>query len=221
MKRLRVLVIGWAAATLVLLLRLTCRVRLHGDPRPRLRAAGVPYVYAVLHAHQVSAILDAERGTGAMVSRSRDGEILVPALRIRGVVPVRGSGGRGGSRGRGGEQAIDALVEHVLAGRPAYLAVDGPRGPRGRVQRGIAVLARRTDAVVVCLIPVPRRRWILRSWDRLQIPWPFTRIDAYFAEPLAAEPGESGERLRRRVQDTLHALERDHDASESAHLHRG
>lgn len=208
--------IAWAAAALILVLRWTCRVRVHGDPRETLRRDGVRYIYAVLHAHQVAAILGGERGTGAMVSRSRDGEIIVPSLRIRGIIPVRGSGSRGGNRGRGGKEALEALIRHVVGGRPAYLAVDGPRGPRGKVQRGITTLARRADAVVLCMIPVPRRRWVLRkAWDRLQIPKPFTRIDGYFAEPIRALEAETSEQLRVRIEETLRRLEREHDPIEA------
>ncbi len=213
---IRARAIAWGAALLILILRATCRVRLHADPRRQLRDSGTRYIYAVLHAHQVAAILGGEPGTGAMVSRSRDGEIIVPSLRIRGIVPVRGSGGRGGSQGRGGREAIEALVQHVVGGRPAYLAVDGPRGPRGKVQRGITTLARRADAVILCLVPVPRRRWILaKAWDRLQIPKPWTRIDAYFAEPIRVDAAETSEQLRLRVESTLHELERQHDPAEA------
>lgn len=209
--------ISYAAAAAIFVLRLTCRIRLHGDPRPSLRDRKQRYVYAVLHAHQVSAIIDGERGTGAMVSQSGDGEIIVPALKIRGIIPVRGSGGRGQRRGRGGLAALEALIAHVVGGRPAYLAVDGPRGPRGRVQRGIVRLARESEAAVVCLVPIPTKRWILRkAWDRLQIPKPFSRIDGYFAEPITLLPGESDEQFRRRIEQALYELERAHDPNQAS-----
>lgn len=214
---LRARIIAWSAAAAIFALRWTCRVRLHRDPRPALRDRNRSYVYAVLHAHQVSAIIDGEPGTGAMVSRSLDGQIIVPALKIRGIIPVRGSGGRGQRRGRGGLAALEALVEHVRGGRPAYLAVDGPRGPRGTVQRGIASLAIRSDAAIVCLTPVPSRRWILRkAWDRLQIPKPFSRIDAHFAEPIYLQDGETAEQLRLRVEQTLRELEQRYDPTEAS-----
>ncbi len=213
---------AWGIALAILFLRWTCRIRLHADPRARLRREGKPYIYAVMHAHQVSAILDAERGTGAMVSRSLDGQLIVPALKIRGAIPVRGSGGRGQRKGRGGLAALEALVDHVNGGRPAYLAVDGPRGPRGLVQRGIAALARRTDAAIICLAPIPSRRWVLtRAWDRLQIPKPLARIDGYFAEPIHVDPSESDEQLRARVEAALHRLEQQHDPQEAVFLHQG
>lgn len=193
---------------------MTCRIRVHHDPRQELRANGKRYIFSVLHAHQVSAIVDSERGTGAMVSRSLDGQMIVPALRVRGVIPVRGSGGRGRG-GRGGREALDQLIEHVRSGHPAYLAVDGPRGPRGYVHKGVAVLAQRCDAAVLLMVAVPSQRWILkRSWDRLQIPLPFSRIDGYFADPIIPIEGESAEQLRQRIESALNDLEMKHDPAE-------
>ena len=151
-----------------------------------------------------------------MVSRSLDGQIIVPALRVRGVVPVRGSGGKGRGTGRGGREALDALIEHVQGGRPAYLAVDGPRGPRGHVHKGVAVMARQCDAAVLPMVAVPARRWILRSWDRLQIPKPFSAIDGYFAAPIFPAAGETAEQLRQRIEAALLELERKHDPREAA-----
>ena len=211
---------AWSIALAILVLRWTCRIRLHRDPRAKLRREGKPYIYAVMHAHQVSAVIDAERGTGAMVSRSLDGQLIVPALKIRGAIPIRGSGGRGQRSGRGGLDALEALVEHVRGGRPAYLAVDGPRGPRGRVQRGIAALARRTNAAIICLTPIPSRRWVLhRAWDRFQIPKPLAHIDGYFAEPIHVAPDETDQQLRARVEAALHQLERQHDPQEAEYLY--
>ena len=215
MKNLRYTAVAWLAATAILLLRASCRVRLHGDPRPGLRARSQPYVYSVLHAHQVAAVIDGERGTGAMVSRSADGEILIPSLRLRGIIPIRGSSRQTG-RDKGGLVALDELIEHVVGGAPAYLAVDGPRGPRNRVHKGIAVLAQRSRAAVVNVVAVPTRRWILTgTWDRMQIPKPFCTIHAFFGEPLGPAEGESVERFRHRIETALNKLERTNDPIEA------
>jgi lysophospholipid acyltransferase (LPLAT)-like uncharacterized protein len=205
---------SWVGGFIVLLLRLSCRIRFHDDPRPGIRREGRPYAFAILHGQQLGAVLAAEPGTAAMVSRSTDGDLLVPALRVSHVLPVRGSTHLGG-RDKGGAQALDQLIDHVKAGQPAYFAVDGPRGPRGEVNRGIARLALATNAAVITAIPVPRRRWVLsRTWDRFQIPKPFSQIDAYFAEPIFPNAGESVEELRLRIQASLANLEREHDPTE-------
>ena len=208
--------IAWPIAAYVLLLRHTCRLRVHEDPRSELRRRGERIAYSVLHAHQITAAINTDPGTAAMVSQSGDGELMVRALRLLGVTPVRGSSRKNG-RDRGGVAALDALVEHVSTGSPAIIAVDGPHGPRGRVRKGIAALAQRSDATVVNVVLIPR--WRLRitlSWDRFQVPLPFTRIDAYFAEPIRCQLNEGIESLRRRIEDSLYTLELAHDPSEAA-----
>jgi lysophospholipid acyltransferase (LPLAT)-like uncharacterized protein len=209
-------VIGWCIAFGILLLRATCRIVRHADPRPALRATSRRYAYAVLHAHQVTAIVDGEPGTGAMVSRSIDGGMLLPSLWARGIVPIRGSSSVRG-RDKGGVAAFHALVAHVEGGAPAYLAVDGPRGPRNQIQKGIALLSQQTGAAVLTIIPVPVRRWILRgTWDRLQIPQPFSTIHVYFGEPVYPCAGEDAEEYRVRIERALTALECEHDPQEAA-----
>jgi lysophospholipid acyltransferase (LPLAT)-like uncharacterized protein len=188
--------LAWMAAAAVLVIRLTCRIRFHDDPRPALRARGVPYAYAFLHAHQIATVVVAEPGTGAMVSRSTDGELLIPSLRVSHVVAVRGSSKLRG-KDKGGLAALAALVRHGRGGAPVYLAVDGPRGPRNHVRRGIAQLAVELDAAILVAIALPTRRWILRgTWDRFQIPQPFSRIDVFFDRPTLPADAVDVESLR-------------------------
>lgn len=215
MKFLR-FIAAWLIAILLLLTRWSCRVRWHNDPRPSLRQESCPYVYAILHCHQVGAVIAREPGTRAMVSRSTDGDLLVPSLRVNGIVSVRGST-RTKEQSKGGAAALDCLIEHVRGGAPAYLAVDGPRGPRNHVNPGIAKLSFATGAAVLIAVPIPRRRWILtRAWDRFQIPKPFTRIDAFFGPPLRLNDGEDLGTFRQRIEDALTELEEQHDPREAA-----
>ena len=96
------------------------------------------------------------------------------------------------------------------------LAVDGPRGPRGVVQKGVGLLARKANAAVIAAVLVPSRRWILTgSWDRTQIPKPFSTIDGYMSEPLIPEPDESLDEFAKRVEVALNQLEAQYDPSEA------
>ncbi len=209
-------IVAWLAAFTLRLLGWSFRLRIHDDPRPALREEGRPYAYAILHCHQVSAVIACEPGTGAMVSRSVDGDLLVPSLRVHGIVPFRGSTRQVG-KDKGGAVALDGLIKHVEAGAPAYFAVDGPRGPRNQVGRGIAKLCVATGAAVVMAVPVPRHRWILRgTWDRMQFPKPFTTMEIYFAPALQRRDDEGVDDFRQRVEAGLVALEEEHDPEEAA-----
>lgn len=206
---------SWMLGLAMRILRATCRVRIHDDPREELRAKGEPYVYSILHAHLVSAAIKREPGTAAMVSQSGDGQLLLAGFRMLGIKAVRGSNRRTG-QDKGGQAALEQLISHVASGSPAILAVDGPRGPRNRVRKGIATLSRRSNAAVLNVVAVPTRRWVLRrSWDGLQIPKPFCRIDAYFAEPLRPDRNESLDQFRGRIERSLNQLEAEHDPTEA------
>jgi lysophospholipid acyltransferase (LPLAT)-like uncharacterized protein len=206
----------WIIALGMLVLRATCRIRMHNDPRPTLRADGARYIYSVLHAHQIAAATRSDPGTAAMVSRSRDGDFVALGLRLAGIKTIRGSSLRRSSKDKGGLSALSELAEHLRSGAPAYLAVDGPRGPRNRVHKGIAALSHRTGAAVLNVVAVPTRRWIIRrSWDRFQIPKPFCRIDIIMAAPIWPRPDESIEEYRRRIEQSLCQLEALHDPVEA------
>lgn len=215
MKRL----VSYLVAVFSLFVRLTCRVRVHNDPRHTMTAEGVPHIFAAFHAHQIAAMVSADPRTGAMVSRSDDGQIIVPALRVNGHVPVRGSSGKAD---KGGATALKALIEYLDVGKPVILAVDGPRGPRGTVHKGVGVLAKKSGAGVLPVLVVPSRRIILKkAWDRLQIPLPFGTISAYFAEPMYPQKGERLESFAKRIELELAKLESKHDAAEARAVEPG
>jgi len=218
MKRIGIKAGGWLLGFAVLILRMTCRHRRHSDPRPELTKSGIHQVFGTLHAMQLAGSMAAYRGSGTMVSRSIDGEILIPGLKLAGIVPIRGSSGR---QSKGGAAALHRLIQHARTGKPVIIAIDGPRGPRGVVQKGIALLAQKSDAVIVIAVAIPQRRWIFsRTWDRTQIPKPFSVINYYFADPIVPETGESLESLADRAEEALHRLEKEHDPQEAKFLVR-
>lgn len=214
-------VLGWMLGLCLVCWRCTCRYRVVNDPRPRLRAQGRPYIYSLLHAHQVAAVFvnDEQRGRlAAMVSRSGDGDLLVPSLTLRGVRAARGSTRKGG-RDKGGGTAARALADLLLQGIPVLFAVDGPRGPRSYVNRGVAVLAQRAGTPILPTLVLPSRRWFLeKTWDRLQIPQPFCTLRLIFDDPIMARDGEDSAALRERVSQAMHALERRYDPTEAARV---
>lgn len=214
--------LGVLAACVFVLWRASLRVRVEDDPRPALRAAGRRYVYAILHAQQLGfMLLSDDVPILAMVSASQDGDWLVPLCRARRIIPVRGSTGQRGVN-KGGRAALAGLADGVRRGLPALLAVDGPRGPRSSVHWGVVDLARETDAcIVVAGVFLPRWRSILaRTWDRTQLPRPFSTLTGRFRPPV--DPRDFADRasLRARITAELLALEQTFDPDEARHAGR-
>lgn len=197
------------------LMRRTVRIRVTNDQRDAIRYNSQrQFIYALLHAHQAAAIALSDPNTGALVSRSRDGELLVPLLKSCGCVPIRGSSGRGA---KGGATALSQMIRHCQEGNPAVIAVDGPKGPRGRVQKGVALLAQKGGIPIVPVVLVPRRRFTFaKAWDRMQLPVPFSQLDCRFGDPIVVGEDDDLDQVALCVEASLERLEWAADPQEAA-----
>lgn len=122
------------------------------------------------------------RGIVVMTSRSFDGEYIARFIQRFGYGAVRGSSTRGGAG------ALAKMIRLVNAGRPAAFTVDGPRGPRYEAKRGPCLLAKKTGQPIVPISFAAESYWTIGSWDRLQIPKPFTRARILTAAPIYVGP---------------------------------
>lgn len=145
------------------------------------------------------------RGCTVMISASRDGEYISTLVRCFGLESVRGSSSRGGT------QALLGLEHALDQGYSPILTVDGPRGPKYTVHSGAVALARSHQAPLVPICINARRFWQLKSWDRMQIPKPFTRLDIVFGDALHVAPEESNEDANERLKNALLAITDDGD----------
>ncbi len=114
----------------------------------------------------------------AIISKSRDGELISRVAVRLGVRPVRGSSSRGG------KEALAAMVADLSNHPVAIHAVDGPQGPKGMVKAGVIRMAQLSQAAIYPLYISVERAWVTRSWDRFLIPKPFSRILIRWDDPI-------------------------------------
>jgi hypothetical protein len=145
-------------------------------------------------------------GMAAMVSASRDGGFLAAILECFKVHPVRGSSSRRGP------QALLELTTWAERGYDLAITPDGPRGPVYVVQEGAMSLAQLTGLPVVPFSFYAKWKICLKSWDRFQIPLPFSycemRLGTAIFVPREASD-EQREQLRRQLETELRAITRD------------
>ena len=96
-----------------------------------------------------------------------------------------GYGTARGSTSRGGARALVQLRRDCAAGKPAAFTVDGPRGPARVAQPGAVWLAGATGHPILPFHIEADRYWTLRSWDRTQIPKPFSTVASRSASRFA------------------------------------
>src|SRR5438045_3940882 len=141
-----------------------------------------------------------------MTSQSFDGEYIARFIQRFGEGAARGSSTRGATG------AFIEMVRLMRAGCPTAFTIDGPKGPRYVAKMGSVLLAKKTGQPVLPFTIAAKKFWEVRSsWDRAQIPRPFTRARVFIAPPIfvSAEAGEADLAARRdEVQDALDDLER-------------
>lgn len=142
------------------------------------------------------------RGLGIIVltSKSFDGEYIARFLTRFGFGTVRGSSSRGGVRG------LVEMIRLMKRGLPMAFTVDGPRGPRYTAKSGPVTLAKKTGNPILPFIVECKHVWNLNSWDRLQIPMPFTKARVFFAEPILVETGSDVALKLAELQSALDSL---------------
>ena len=149
-----------------------------------------------------------------LASQSRDGELVTRTVAGWGIKTVRGS------TTRGGREAMRGIYRAITQNASSPLVVpDGPKGPLYGFKAGALVLAQMSGAPILLFGFAAAKSWRLKSWDRLIVPKPFTRVTVVVAEPeyfpreLSSEALEA-ERLR--LQNHLDELTRRAEAHADA-----
>lgn len=188
-QRLKASLIAAVASPLIAALCRSYRWKVEGaDQYAAVLASGRQPILALWHGRILPG-LHYFRGRGIVVitSQNFDGEWIARILRRFGFGTARGSTSRGGVR------ALVQLRREMAGGRPTAFTVDGPRGPARVVQPGVAFLAGATGNPVLPYHIEASRHWTLRSWDRTQIPKPFSTVALVVGAPIVVASIDEGD----------------------------
>ncbi len=201
---------SFLAAMVIRLLGLTWRIEWRGlENLESARRMSSQVIFSFWHG-RLLALSYSHRNMDIQVLASEhpDGDLMGKIIERLGFGHLKGSTSRGGAR------ALRELSSVLKNGLDIGLAVDGPRGPRGMVQQGAVEASRFTGSAIIPLTNTARPRSLFNSWDRFQVPLPFSRVIVAYGEPMVV-PGDSGgeerESLRLRLQEELKELTRELD----------
>lgn len=143
------------------------------------------------------------RGIVVMSSWSFDGACNARVIHRFGYGTARGSSTRGAGR------AMKQLATCLNHDMDTAFTIDGPRGPRFVTKPGAVRLARMTGQAILPFHVSAERGWEVNSWDRFQIPCPFTRAVVLLGKPIYVAPDSSDDEMAQRqaeLQATLDEL---------------
>jgi len=144
-----------------------------------------------------------KRRGAALISASRDGDLLTDAIKRFGFDVVRGSSSRLGA------SAILQLTNILASGGDAVITPDGPRGPAYELGPGIIFLAQKSGAAVLPMNMEYSSCWRIKSWDRFIVPRPFAKVRVLIGQPhpvRSTMTGEEFESERLRLQNAMMSL---------------
>jgi lysophospholipid acyltransferase (LPLAT)-like uncharacterized protein len=144
----------------------------------------------------------------AIVSPSTDGDYLERILASKNVGAVRGSSTRGGVRAL---LSLARMMKNELI--HACITIDGPTGPRHVAKEGGLFLANRTNGRIIPVRIFMKNALRLPTWDRFQLPLPFSKVVIRFGEPWGEGSQEvpnieepTMARTKERLERELHEL---------------
>lgn len=172
-----------AFTLLITLIGSTLRFEVRGAEREqRIKVDKGQIVYAFWHNRIfLATYFWQKQNIVVMTSQSFDGEYIARFIQRFGYGAARGSSTRGG---------VAALVEMIRVMRQGFSAaftVDGPKGPRYKVKDGVLILAKKSHYPLLPICATAEKFWEIGSWDKLQIPKPFSRALIEIGEPLEIE----------------------------------
>lgn len=114
----------------------------------------------------------------AIVSSSKDGDLLQNVLRQWKYKVKRGSSSKGG------KEVLEELIEEAKNGNHIAITPDGPRGPEKIMKAGAAVIAKKSTRPIVLIGVGHKNKIILKSWDNFEIPYFFSKVVVKYSQPI-------------------------------------
>ncbi len=107
-----------------------------------------------------------------------------------------------GSSNKNPIKTLLLAFKNLKAGCDIAIALDGPRGPRHSVANGVVALSQKFNTPIVTFNCKCESYWQLKSWDKMCLPKPFSKVEFFIGEPFHVE-GLSLDEAKLKIQNKL------------------
>lgn len=122
-----------------------------------------------------------------VASKHKDGNLAFMAMSFFGFKKIEGSSANKNRKGEDSgaiSSALRVLKELRNGNSSIFIALDGPRGPRFKINSNIVGLAQKTESTIFPVVVSYSRKKEFNSWDKFQLALPFSKIVYDFLEPV-------------------------------------
>ncbi|MEG8945993.1 lysophospholipid acyltransferase family protein [Rosettibacter firmus] len=180
----------------------TCKIKIHKrEIINDLILRKQNFIVAFWHGYMmIGWYLHRNLNCAALVSRSKDGELLAHVLKKWGYKVIRGSSHIGGN------EAMENIVELLKQKNNLVITPDGPTGPIYKMKAGAVVAAKKTQVPLILTGICSNKKINLKSWDKFEIPLPFSKINVLYSEPIYISNTLTYDETSRLIQDCENKL---------------
>jgi len=114
----------------------------------------------------------------ALISKSKDGDLLAKLLRKWNYRVIRGSSSSGG------DVALRIMIDFAKNNYSIAVTPDGPRGPEKKMKAGAVITAKKSGLPLVLVGAGYNKKRALKNWDKFQIPAFFSKANIVYSEPV-------------------------------------
>lgn len=140
------------------------------------------YVLAFWHGTMLTPwYLHKESNFTAIVSQSKDGEILTRILKKWKYNVARGSSHKGG------KEAMNMLLDFANSNYSIAITPDGPTGPVNVMKPGAVITAKKSNIPVVLVGIGYQKFYEFSSWDKFRLPKFFSKANIIYSDPIYIE----------------------------------
>ncbi len=149
--------------------------------------------------------LHRNQGLIALISKSKDGNLLAKILKSWKYTVVRGSSTEGG------EVALGILVDYAKNNCSIAITPDGPKGPRHKLKAGAVITAKRSGLPLILIGVGFKRKRELNSWDKFFLPGFFSKVKVIYSDPIFVQKELSYEETSKVIENCENMLNELHE----------
>jgi len=185
------------ASFAVRILLKTLRIEIkNGDAIKKSVAEKKNFISAFWHGSMIIGwYIHRNENVAALVSQSKDGHVLAATLEKWNFHVVRGSSSTGG------HDALYLMIDLIRENHSLTITPDGPRGPIYEMKAGAVVTAKKTNVPLFLVGIGIKRKAVLKSWDKFEIPAPFTKVTVIYSDPIWIEDSLSREETNKKIEE--------------------
>jgi lysophospholipid acyltransferase (LPLAT)-like uncharacterized protein len=131
----------------------------------------------------------------ALISKSKDGDLLARVLKNWKYGVIRGSSSTGG------DVALGIMVDYGKNKHSITITPDGPRGPRHKLKAGAVIAAKKSGLPLILTGVGIQNKRSLNSWDSFSIPKLLTKATLIYSDPIYISKDSTYEETSKIIDD--------------------